>query len=212
MGNKNKTKLVCGVGVNDADYVVQEKKSVGYTPDGRRKRETVWVCPFYSTWRSMLARCYRTSENRPTYVGCTVSEEWKTFSNFKYWMESQDWQGKQLDKDLLSHGNKLYSPDTCVFVDRRVNIFLTERHHGRGEYPIGVCWYKRDKKFRARVNDGTGTSIYLGLFDSAQQAHEEWLAAKLKIAKRLASEIISDGGDVRIADALVRRYENYEKS
>jgi hypothetical protein len=127
-------------------------------------------------------------------------------------MESQDWEGKQLDKDLLFRGNKVYSPDTCVFVDRRVNIFLTERAYGRGKHPIGACWCERDKKFRARVNDGTGISIYLGMFDSAQQAHDEWLAAKLKIARRLASEIISTGGEARIANALIRRYENYEKS
>ena len=93
MENKKVTtpKLVFGIGVNNADYVVQKWETVGYV-DGKRKRKLVWECPFYRTWKNMLMRCYSTKfqERRPTYKGCSVSEEWKTFSNFRAWMEKQD--------------------------------------------------------------------------------------------------------------------------
>ena len=106
-------KLVYGVGINDAEYVVVKREEVGNV-DGKRKRKTVWRCPFYKTWSSMLRRCYSTKyqERCPTYMGCSVSEEWHTFSVFRNWMESQDWQDTQLDKDLLVEGNKVYSPET----------------------------------------------------------------------------------------------------
>lgn len=106
---------VCGVGINDSDYVVQKKETIKGI-DGKRKQRLVWICPYYRAWQSMLVRAYSKSyhKRRPTYIGCSVSEEWKTFSNFKSWMEGQVWEGKQLDKDLLVEGNKVYSEETCV--------------------------------------------------------------------------------------------------
>ena len=77
----------------------------------------------------MLQRCYSESHlvRQPTYKGCSVCEEWLTFSNFKSWMEQQDWEGKQLDKDLLVYKNKIYSPETCVFVSSVINSFFVEK-------------------------------------------------------------------------------------
>ena len=109
--------LVCGVGINDADYVVKKFETIGYV-DGKRKRKLVWTCPYHRAWESMLKRCYsaKYQERQPTYKGCTVSDDWLTFSNFRAWMIAQDWEGKHLDKDLLFEGNKIYSTETCVFV------------------------------------------------------------------------------------------------
>jgi hypothetical protein len=132
-------------------------------------------------------------------------------------METQDWEGKELDKDLLYKNNKIYSPNTCLFVSQRVNKFLTERGARRGDFPIGVSYLKRSKKmvnelskpYIARVRNGLGKDKYLGMFSTAQEAHEAWLSAKIEMAKQLAIEILSEGGDPRIAQALVDRYENY---
>lgn len=71
----------------------------------------------------MLAnKCYNgaTQINTASLLmsGCSVCEEWLTFSNFKRWMEQQDYEGKALDKDLLVSQNKTYSSETCVFVPR----------------------------------------------------------------------------------------------
>src|SRR5690606_1832927 len=126
-------KLVCGVGVNDADYAIQKFETIGYV-DGKQKQKLVWGCPYYRTWANMIERCYsdKTQNKNPTYKGCSVSEEWLTFSVFKNWMEKQDWEGNQLDKDLLFEGNRLYSPETCVFVSPMVNKFIIDRGAARG--------------------------------------------------------------------------------
>lgn len=67
-------KLVYGVGVNDADYVVQVKETVDCA-NGKRKQKQVWTCPFYKTWKSMLKRCYceKAKINIPTYSGATCT-------------------------------------------------------------------------------------------------------------------------------------------
>ena len=94
-------KLVFGVGINDADYVI-DKRINASLPGERRSQKVLWACPYYSRWKDVLSRCYAAYHllKRPNYFDCTVCEEWLLFSNFKKWMEQQDWEGKQLDKDL----------------------------------------------------------------------------------------------------------------
>jgi hypothetical protein len=205
-----KTKrLVRGVGINDADYVQQVKRTVGYK-NGRQVQRSVWTCPFYTTWSNMLDRCYdaKTQEKFPTYKGCFVCDEWILFSNFKAWMETQDWEDNFLDKDILVFGNKIYSPENCVFVSRAVNNFVIEHSAARGEWPLGVNVCTKSNQFVARCsNPITGKREFLGRFICPQEAHQVWLKRKLELAKLLAEE----QDDSRVAKALVERYENYGK-
>ncbi|HZK23819.1 MAG TPA: hypothetical protein VFC74_00325 [Oscillospiraceae bacterium] len=202
---KPKTKkLVCGIGWNDADYVVNKKETIGYE-DGKQRFKLVWACKYYSTWASMLSRCYsaKAQKKRPTYAGCTVSEDWHTFSKFKSWMEKQNWEGNQLDKDLLFEGNKLYSADTCVLVTPMVNSFTIDCRAVRGEWQVGVSWDKIKNKFQANCrNPFTRKQENLGRFDSEQEAHNAWKKRKLELAHELAAIQT----DQRVAKALIDRY------
>lgn len=127
-------KLIYGVGINDADYQVSDSST------GKEVR-----CPFYIQWKNILARCYSPAfqRNQPLYKGCTIDDRWLSFLSFKAWMETQDWKGKALDKDILFEGNKHYGPDTCVYVDARTNGFFrsSESKSGhKGVYPNGKGW------------------------------------------------------------------------
>lgn len=201
-------KLVYGVGVNDADYNVQKFETTGYV-NGKQKRKLIWVCPFYRAWNNMLRRCYyiKTQGKQPTYIGCTVTREWLKFSNFRAWMDKQDWEGKQLDKDLLVEGNKIYSAETCAFVTKMVNTFAIDGAAARGEWLIGVNWDRGTSKFRSRCcNPFTKKSEHLGLFTCELEAHKAWLKRKLELAEELAAIQT----DPRVAEALINRYSNYK--
>ena len=191
---QKKTKLVYGIGINDANYVIETRV------DGKRVK-----CPYYRTWVNMLERCYseKLQECYPTYKGCSVCPEWIYFMHFRAWMMKQDWKGRQLDKDLLAVGNKVYSPDTCVFVDRATNSFTTDRAKLRGEYPIGVRFHKPSGKFIAQCcNPFTKKQEYLGYFTCEHQAHLAWKKRKHELACQLAHL----QPDPRVAAALRTRY------
>lgn len=198
-------KLVYNIGINDADYVTETREVIGYTDDGKRIRKIIWSCPFHSRWKDMLKRCYSTSFQlkQPTYIGCSVSNEWLYFSKFKAWMEQQDWEGKDLDKDILVKGNKIYSSEACVFVERAVNMFIVEPK--RGKWPTGVSFEKDSGKYKAQCNSSVGKTELLGRYTTPEDAHKAWLDYKLEQAHILASQ----QKDKRIAKALVDRYESY---
>ena len=194
-------KLVHGVGINDADYLTREYHYV------HGKRVQVWICPYYSKWKDMLRRCYYNdpkNRNR-TYRDCTVCKEWLTFSNFKKWMQVQEWEGNDLDKDLLKVGNKIYCPDYCIFICRKINSFIGDSAANRGECMIGVCYFKKNNKFVARCNNPFMCETeYLGIFDTEPEAHLAWKARKHYWACQLAdSEYCTDP---RLAEALRTRY------
>lgn len=189
-------KLVYDVGINDADYQVHPSVS------GKQV-----MCPFYSSWKSMLARCYseKYQERWPTYIGCSVCKDWLTFSNFKAWMEQQDWQGNQLDKDLLSSGNNQYSPESCVFISGSLNRLLLDSGAKRGAYPVGVYWNKARNKFRAKIKVN-GKTKHLGCFTTPQAAHAAWQRAKQDLIYNVAVEQV----DERLKAALLLRCDKLQ--
>ncbi|QCQ61849.1 putative DNA binding protein [Rheinheimera phage vB_RspM_Barba19A] len=191
--------LVYGVGRNDAEYDVYRTEVVN------GKQKVVWRCPYYQKWIGILERCLcpKKQARNPTYKGCTVTEDWRYLSNFIKWVDSQhnkDWQNCEPDKDFLSVGNKHYSPDTVVFVPRKVNNFIIDSINKRGDYMIGVSCEPRSKKnpYLAQCSNPFGGSRRVGLFPTELEAHLAWqtkkhtyacLLADLQTDERVASRL-----------------------
>jgi len=198
------TKLY-GVGTNDAIYnVTKYERSLG-------KQKIIWKCPYYSTWKNMLNRCYckASLQRKPNYKNTIVCKEWLSFSKFRTWMKNQQWiqfnanddiEKLQLDKDFLS-GNKrgkVYGPTTCVFISKKLNTFLLDRLASRGQYPLGVNFHHT--KYEARCNNPfTNKREYLGSFNTPDMAQAFYVTRKQELAKMLAAEQT----DPRIAQALL---------
>ena len=78
----------------------------------------------YTAWHCMLKRCYcpKYQADNPCYQGVTVCDEWMNYQTFADWMVKQDYEGLDLDKDILhKNGLKVYSPKGCKFVTRTMN-------------------------------------------------------------------------------------------
>ncbi|QXO12766.1 hypothetical protein pEaSNUABM49_00553 [Erwinia phage pEa_SNUABM_49] len=102
--------------------------------------------PLYKTWHNMLKRCYsaKYQEQRPTYKGTTVSDEWLLFSNFEKWCDCKFIVGYVLDKDFIAGDLKIYSPKTCAFIPKELNTSILERDYSSA-YPLGVSLITQKK-------------------------------------------------------------------
>lgn len=164
--------------------------SIGYLGEGKyKKSENGKMTKCYSIWHNMLMRCYDKDyqEKNLTYKDCEVCEEWHNFQNFAKWYEENYYEidGKimNLDKDILCKGNKMYSPQTCIFVPNDINTLFTKRDKNRGKSPIGVRYHKRDKVYEANCDNGNGKQIYLGRFKSELEAFKTYKSFKEMIIK-----------------------------
>lgn len=161
----------------------------------------------YSAWTSMLSRCYNPSfqEKTPSYIGCVVCEEWKTFSSFYMWFLRNYIEGYHLDKDIIKKGNKIYCPEFCSFVPPEINYVVLTCKRRRGNMPIGVCLDKHKKKYQSGYTIskyGKHNFVYLGVFDTAAEAFDAYKTSKQQYLKTIA-ESYKETIDVRIYNALM---------
>ncbi|MGV6396927.1 hypothetical protein ACTUVN_002622 [Pseudomonas caspiana] len=204
MRNKRQQRLIYGVGINDADYPTSSRQTV--VSGGAKKVVRISKCPYFSAWSDMIRRSSSEAfkRNNPAYADVSVCQEWITFSSFRTWMERQNWQGMDLDKDILSRGSKSYSPETCCFVSRATNRFMVHCPESRGLL-LGVDWCEPNKKFRAQINVA-GRKRSIGYYESSGEAHLAWCIAKLDLCRKL---IISEKIESPVSDALIQRFERF---
>ena len=94
---RTKNKLVFGWGVNDSP------DEVGTS--GRKQKRS------YAIWIRMLRHASTSC--------CTVCNEWKSFTTFERWLETQDQEGKVLS--ILFADVTVYSPATTAFIPDKLS-------------------------------------------------------------------------------------------
>ena len=196
-------RMVQGIGIKGTKY--------GSREDGKPSR-------VYTLWLNMLRRCTKKYWDKyPTYTGTTCSENFKSFTFFYEWCQTQigfmntDGTGSrsiyQLDKDLLGNGSKVYSEDTCCFVPPQVNSLLLVKKTGSAKYPRGISKAKRVKtvSFEVVCGDGLGSYTKTGCFRTLDKALEAYKLMKESVIKEVANEY-KEQLDSRVYEALM----NYE--
>jgi hypothetical protein len=109
---------------------------------GERQYHNILYKKLRKTWYDMTQRCY--NPNHLSYrfygeQGVTVTSRWHTLDGFLKSVDlvegwDQDRYIKEtlhLDKDLKIPGNKIYSPETCMFVTPEENYKPTRDHKMR---------------------------------------------------------------------------------
>jgi hypothetical protein len=167
--------LVYGVGFNGRKYPAKVK--------GKITQE-------YLLWHNLLSRCYNPKYKirQPTYLGCSISENFKNYSYFYDWCQNQVGFGREsfhLDKDLIFKGNKLYSEETCLFLPRELNNLLTSSKAARGSLPVGVSAHKG--KFQAECCTHK-IFPYIGLFNTPELAFQAYKEVKEAFIKAQAEK------------------------
>lgn len=140
-------------------------------------------------WKQINARIGKAL----AYKDCTNGFE--SFEAFRDWAVQQigfGEEGFELDKDILVKGNRVYGPDTCVFVPLEVNSLFAGCYKAqrRGPYPIGVTFNKGSGSFVAQMSSrqDKGLDKYLGSFPTVEEAFACYKQAKEAKIKRLADK------------------------
>lgn len=177
-------------------------QGVGYLGVGKYNSRKHYLA--YHKWGHMLQRCYseKYQIKKPTYVGCSVSEDWFNFQIFAEWFydETNGYkEGYELDKDILKKGNTIYSPENCCFVPQEINGLFIKRDSKRGILPIGVR--KNGNGFQARLNIN-GNVKHIGTYSTQEQAFLVYKKEKESYIKNLADEI-KNNITPKVYDALI---------
>lgn len=128
---------VCGVGFIGEEYSNKGNEEV------------------YKSWSHMINRCYNKKDNRYRFygkMGVRVCEEWHNFSNYAKWYYNNLYPSKEplsVDKDIINRDKKIYSPDTCIIVPRRINqMFIKISTDGKEKLGINK---RENGKYRAKI-------------------------------------------------------------
>lgn len=155
----------------------------------------------YLHWNHMIRRCYDAytinRDKNLTYIDCFVCEEWHCFQNFAEWYEENYYEVEGetmcLDKDILCKSNKIYSPETCVFVPQRINSLFVKADKMRGDYPVGVHYHTKHNWLEVNCciyKDKKKKQKYLGKFplNKPFQAFYTYKQFKEQYIKQIADE------------------------
>lgn len=146
-----------------------------YDNEGKKKRILIWSDPFYDKWVQMKLRV----ETKRYFEKSYCSEEWKTFSNFKKWMETKNFKGMDLDKDILIPNNRTYSSETCCFVPNYINSCILVSSKKENNLPLGVTFHKASNKYVSQCKIAKKGKKYSKYYNDPQDAHREWQKFKI---------------------------------
>ena len=157
--------------------------NIGYIGDGIYG----YKHPAYHRWTNIIARCYDPKDKDYQNYGAkgvVVCDAWHNFQNFAKWFDDNcEDPNYCIDKDLLSNGNKEYSPNNCYLLPVAINSILVESYHGN--LPYGVKKKKNRPGYEANIRKH-GKRIYLGYFQTIEDAFLTYKKHKEAFIKELA--------------------------
>ena len=206
---------VCGVGyIGEGRFVPRGYRDL---PGGKEYAPV----ELYAYWQRMMTRCYNELEQQKpssrSYIDCSISSEWHNFQNFAEWALKNPYYGNydekgkiwHIDKDILVHGNRVYSENTCLFIPNEINIIFVDNQIGNTGY-LGVNYIKPATKgakegYIARCYFG-GERKYLGYYSTPKLAYQAYREAKIEAAKELA-----DKWEGKVDDRVITALRNFEE-
>lgn len=160
----------------------------------------------YTHWSGMMTRCYYGGyhERFPTYKDCSVDHQWHNFQEFAEWCQWQvgfDNKKSVLDKDIVLQGNKVYSPETCVFLPPELNGLIVSPKRKGKTTPSGISFQASSMKYIVSCAiDGKNKN--LGRYKCPEEAFVVYKEFKESLVREKAEEY-KDKIDIRAYTAML---------
>ena len=140
----------------------------------------------YGVWYHMLKLVKNDPDNN------AICEEWKDYNNFLEWYDknyySLDDEKMDLLKDIFDRNNKLFSPDTCVFVPYRITRLLKGKP-SKTDLPVGVGKKKNSDMYYSTcsvIKHGKKTTFRHSGFNSPDEAFMQYLKDRKQYIRDVA--------------------------
>lgn len=147
----------------------------------------------YSRWNSMMNRCYNVvlqDKYYPDYKDCEICEEWWNYANYRKWFDEHvpdvgknEIGNYHVDKDILYHGNRMYSASTCCIVPHFINTLAKDNKSGK--YMNGVS--KEGNRYTTGIYY-CGKRTRLGSYETEEEAFKVYKEYKEKFIKDIAKK------------------------
>lgn len=128
-------------------------------------------------WYNMYNRCYSSKyhERSPQYKDCSMCDEWlDDKEEFYEWVRENYYtvgnEQIDLDKDILVKGNKIYSPDTCIFAPHSINTYF----ESLTREPI---YLPKLNKYKMEIYL-EGKNVNIGYYDTEEEAKKSYIRHK----------------------------------
>lgn len=153
-------------------------KSCGcLTKQNLKRKHGMTGTPIYKKWKNIKGRCFNPNASNYKWYGergITMCEEWKNdFSKFYEDVGDIPFEGAELDR-IDNNGN--YEPNNVRWVDHRTNSNNRRKYHNKTGY-TGVTYKPKLNKYQAQLYKNK-KFIYLGVFETAEEAYKAYLKAK----------------------------------
>ena len=150
----------------------------------------------HSRWRHMISRCYNKKDDSYRYYGgngVTVCDRWLRFDYFLEDavklpgyddMVNNPNDKYELDKDIRCEGSKIYSPETCSWVNKLINLNKAHSSRQSSRTYFGVDKYNSGN-YGCYININ-GNKFNIGTFDdeiAAANAFNYWAERYGNIAR-----------------------------
>ena len=134
------------------------------------------------------------------------------FQNFAQWHTEWYAPGLEIDKDILSIGNKEYCPTNCMLVPKDVNKFFQTGRMSKNkeELLLGVMLPKLTDRKNHRKKPYVGTWDNSPLFETQEECNLAWVEQKLKRLYSLCERYTGDVKDERFLQAMLDRAATLE--
>jgi hypothetical protein len=156
-------------------YPYGKNKYGGYRGEG--EWDASGKNPHTTVWMGMLMRTCSDEfkQKHKSYTEARVCEEFMNLQVFCNWSDSAKPKDTsitwELDKDLLGDG-KLYSPSTCCYLPKELNLFLSKLDRQYIPRTAGG-------KYSVWCSDGVNKdNRYVGTFDTKEEAVGAWKKTK----------------------------------
>lgn len=184
---------------------------IGYLGEGKYSKDIKKYRKIYDKWHGMMTRCYseKYQKDNPTYKNCKVCDKWLCFQNFAEWYTRHYYEipGEvmHLDKDILIHGNKIYSPETCLIVPDVINLLFVKSDKTRGNTLIGTSELKEN-----RVKSFMGSCSYNNKSCNEYFKYEHNAFLWYKLNKELVIQSIANEYKQYLPKEVYNALYNYE--